>query len=203
MRHTRYGNLEGAFIGRGWTLFRRGAWIWAVWLVLAASAIVFAVRQDVVSAIVVAVPAAIAMPFLYAIFQAMELRWWLEGIQIGPITVTSDLGLWVVLKCYLRTLLLWTVYSLGGSIMIGLAVGVVAGIAKLAVGDVENIAKSAGLPLAIASGVVGAILYVAFLLGFGIIRRICIDRGLRGIDRQPRPVGRPPGRQRQAALEPG
>jgi hypothetical protein len=46
------------------------------------------------------------------------------------------------------------------------------------VGQVEDIPAAVGLPGAILGGVAGGILYIAFLLGFGIIRRIVLDRGI-------------------------
>jgi uncharacterized membrane protein YjgN (DUF898 family) len=30
MRHTYFGSLQGDFTGTGWTLFKRGAWVWAL-----------------------------------------------------------------------------------------------------------------------------------------------------------------------------
>lgn len=178
MGHTRYGDLQGAFVGSGLALFKRGAWIWAIFLALAAIVAFFAFRKDVVSALVIGVPLAVAAPFLFPIFQAMELRWWVEGIRLGPVTVTSDLGLGAVLKCYLKTLLFWMLYSGGGGVMIGLVFTIVLGIVRLVVGPVESVPAAVGVPGAVLGGLVGGILYIAFLLGFGIIRRIFLDRGI-------------------------
>jgi uncharacterized membrane protein YjgN (DUF898 family) len=30
MRHSYFGNIQGDFVGTGWTLFKRGLWIWAL-----------------------------------------------------------------------------------------------------------------------------------------------------------------------------
>jgi hypothetical protein len=83
MQNSRYGNLAGAFVGRGWTLFKRGAWIWATFLLVAALGGIAAVRQDWVSAVLLGIILAIGSPFMLPIFRAMELRWWLDGCVLG------------------------------------------------------------------------------------------------------------------------
>ncbi len=38
MRHTYYGNVQGDFAGTGWTLFKRGWWVWLLgWVIIAGS----------------------------------------------------------------------------------------------------------------------------------------------------------------------
>lgn len=178
MRNTRYGNIEGSFSARGSTLFKRGAWLWAIYLVVAAAAAVLAFRQDFVSAAVLGAALLIGGAFLLPIFQAIELRWWLEGIGFGPVTVRSDLGVGAVLKCYLKALLFWLVYSAVGGTMLGLIIGIAAGIGTLAIGPIDETSLTSNIPLFIVAGAGGVLLYVVFLLGFGVITRLFIDRGV-------------------------
>ena len=46
--------------------------------------------------------ARVAAPFLFPVFHAMELRWWLEGMRIGPVTVRATSPPHGRLKCYRR-----------------------------------------------------------------------------------------------------
>ena len=71
MRHTHFGDLQGDFEGDGWTFFKRGWWLW---LLSPIAIIIFPLA-----------------PFLYAEFKAREWRWWLNGIRIGGVSLSSDL----------------------------------------------------------------------------------------------------------------
>ncbi len=71
MRHTHFGDLQGDFEGDGWTFFKRGWWLW---LLSPIAIIIFPLA-----------------PFLYAEFKAREWRWWLDGIRIGGVSLSSDL----------------------------------------------------------------------------------------------------------------
>ncbi|MGY3356042.1 hypothetical protein ACVWZK_002705 [Bradyrhizobium sp. GM0.4] len=71
MRHTHYGDLRGDFEGDGWTFFKRGWWLW---LLSPIAMVIFPLA-----------------PFFYAEFKAREWRWWLDGIRIGDVSVSSQL----------------------------------------------------------------------------------------------------------------
>lgn len=71
MRHLTYGGLEGSFEGRGGSLMAR---IW--WMIPLA---------------IVSSPLMIPLPFLYAAFRAIEWRWWVDGLRIGPVRFQSTL----------------------------------------------------------------------------------------------------------------
>jgi uncharacterized membrane protein YjgN (DUF898 family) len=181
MRHTRYGQLEGSFVGSGLALFKRGAWMWAIWLVLAVALGVFLVRQDQASTAVIAVALAITSLFVLPIFIAIEFRWWLEGIRIGPIAATSDLSVGAILKVFFKTVFLSVLYAVVG----GFVVAIIVGVASLAImtsfgGSFENAtpAPTPSIGLTILGAVAGGLVYLAFLLGFDLIRRLYFDRGL-------------------------
>ncbi len=65
MRHSYYGDLQGSFEGRGGQLFKRAWWLW---LLAPVVLVVFPL-----------------IPFAYAAFKAIELRWWLSGVRFGDV----------------------------------------------------------------------------------------------------------------------
>src|SRR5688500_14651086 len=135
--HTRYGNIGGAFVGRGSTLFKRGGWLWALFLIVAALVGVLLLAGQWVGGIFLAIPLALASPFLLPAFRAMELRWWLEGVRFGPVEVASDLTVGAVTWCYVKTVLAWLAYGMGAGIVLSLVAGIVAGLMIVAAGDTD------------------------------------------------------------------
>jgi hypothetical protein len=178
MRHTRYGSLEGSFTASGWTLFKRAGWIWAIYLFIAVMVGVFAIQQDWISTAVLGVALLIASIFILPAFHAIELRWWLEGVGFGPVTVETDLTIGAVMKCYFRTFLFWMVYSAVGGTMLSIAIGVAVGIGTLVMGPIDETTIMTNIPLLVVGGAFGGLLYIVFLLGFGIVSRLFFDRGI-------------------------
>ena len=176
--HTRYGNIGGAFVGRGFVLFKRGGWLWALFLASAALAGVLLASGQWVSGIVLAVAVSLASPFLLPVFRAMELRWWLEGVRFGPVEMASDLAIGAVTWCYAKTVLAWLAYGIAAAVLLGLVAAVAGGLfAGLQGLDVSRL-EALSLPAAVLGGIVGVVVYVAFLLGLDIIRRLFLDRGI-------------------------
>jgi uncharacterized membrane protein YjgN (DUF898 family) len=181
MRHTLYGGLEGSFVGSGFALFKRGAWIWAIYLFVAIMFVVFLVQEDWVSAVLLGVALLIGGLFIIPVFMAMEYRWWLEGIRFGPVFAASDLSIGAVLKVYFMTILFSMIYSTVGGMMIGMVFGIVAGLYMFASGITPTTGAEVappGMPTIIIGAVLGGLVYVAFLLGFDLVRRLVFDRGL-------------------------
>ena len=176
--HTRYGNIGGAFVGRGFVLFKRGGWLWALFLVSAALVGGLFAAGQWIGAILLAVVVVPASPFLLPVFRAMELRWWLEGVRFGPVEVASDLAIGAVTWCYVKTVLVWMVYGMGASIVLGLIAAIVGGLVIGLEGLEAGMPEAPGLPATIAGGAAAVIVYVAFLLGLDIIRRLFLDRGI-------------------------
>src|SRR5262249_51185267 len=104
MRHTHFGDLRGDFAGDGWTFFKRGWWLWLL------------------SPLAIILPLA---PFIYAEFKAREWRWWLDGIRIGGVSLSSDLphdafyGLyWKVVGWWMLLTVLFGGYVLGAVLLV-------------------------------------------------------------------------------------
>ena len=155
MQHTHFGDLQGDFEGDGWTFFKRGWWLW---LLTPVAIVIF--------------PAA---PFVYAEFKAREWRWWLDGIRIGGVSLSSELphnafyGLyWKVIGWWL---LLTTVYG-------AYLAGAVALTVKLGAVPLEQAARPGAHAANIPMLVVTVIGYFALALGANIIMRVYLQRDL-------------------------
>ena len=120
MKHTCYGDLEGAFVGKASALFVRGLPMWLAVVGPVAFAFVALAtlidwnllntavaqgdqatlafietssgfRRAVGIAFLCLALAAIAAVLLYPLFQTVSLRWWISGLRFGDITVRSRL----------------------------------------------------------------------------------------------------------------
>ena len=181
MRHTRYGALEGSFVGSGLTLFKRGAWIWAVFLLLAVVFGIVLAMEEWTAAITLGLALAVAALFIFPIFMAIELRWWLEGIRFGPVFATSDLSIGAVLKVYFKTILFAMIYSAVGGMVVAMVLGIIGGAVFISMGgsfEGQATAAAPSMPVVISGAVIGGLFYLAFFLGFDLVRRLFFDRGL-------------------------
>ena len=97
MRHSWYGDLQGEFVGEGKEFFKRA---WGLWVLAPFSLLLFP-----------------TFPFLYAIFKAIEWRWWLSGLRFGGVRPESKLNrealiplYWKVIGWYLLAAIVLTIY---------------------------------------------------------------------------------------------
>ena len=106
MRHTHYGDLQGSFVGDGWTFFKRAWWLW----LLTPFALVTYV----------------GIPFVYGAFKAIQLRWWLNGLRLGGVSLESNLRKGQLIGLYWKVVG-WIALS-GGvlAIALGLALAITA-----------------------------------------------------------------------------
>jgi uncharacterized membrane protein YjgN (DUF898 family) len=103
----------------------------------------------------------LAAAFLYPVFQAMVLRWWVSGLRFGGMSATSRLRVGQIYGVYLR----FVGYALVFSLVVGLAGGILAGLLN-AIGD-EQVAQIGG-------GAVGVLGYVVAMLGYSTIYQVII-----------------------------
>lgn len=155
MQHTHYGNLTGDFEGDGWTFFKRAWWLW---LLSPIALVVFPLA-----------------PFLFAEFKARQWRWWLDGIRIGDVSLSSRLphdafyGLyWKVVGWWTLLTIAFIAYIAGGAFLLVALSGVPA--EEVFGGD--NAAKS--IPMVVIM-VVG---YFALALAINIVMRVYLQRDL-------------------------
>ena len=185
LKATFYGDLKGAFVGRAASLFWRGLAIWLI--VVAPTALMCAVaaaRTDW-SALVEALNAndgsfepdatlktALGLAssafswfmfwlvVLYPAFQALMLRWWLNGLRFGDVTVSSNLRTGQVYGAYLRYLGWSMLITFGAFVGFAVIAGIVWAVSK---GSHAVVDKDTGGVIA-AVGVVIAYVAVAFTL---------------------------------------
>ena len=184
MHHTFYGDLGGKFAGAGWRLFLRGFPIWiaivapivggltAAAATLDLPAITHALSLGKGSAVLGAllktknfdfgaglgfggiVLSIVLLVVLYPAFQAIVMRWWLAGLQIGGASAASDLRIRRYYGAYSR----YAICVVGLAFAVLFAIGIIATAAKvLGFAAVADGHSGAGMALALAA-------YVAFLL---------------------------------------
>lgn len=84
MQHTHYGDLQGSFEGTGAEFFKRAWWLW---LLTPFAMITY-----------------VGIPFVYAGFKAIQMRWWLNGLRLGGVSLQSDLGGGALIGLYWKTI---------------------------------------------------------------------------------------------------
>ncbi|NVO14900.1 MAG: DUF898 family protein [Rhodoplanes sp.] len=183
MRRTHFGDLAGDFVGTGGRLFLRGIWMWLVVMVAigASGAALVGLQSERVlgelsteavaglSALAVMLALLLLVP-LWPLFRATELRWRLEGVRFGPVSLHSTLRRRTVLGCYAA--------ALGISSLIGSAGGVLFGTAAVVMKDQFEGLGTGTAPGQLAAITVTAVIYLLVLVGFGIIKRVFVDRGV-------------------------
>ncbi|SCY90681.1 DUF898 family protein [Microvirga guangxiensis] len=196
MRHTYFGTVQGDFSGTGWTLFKRGWWVWAIGIVLIAglglgSAEVFNsladmdldLGEDMDASKAAAYLAAqiavggllliyiVLMPLVMAIFT----RWYLDGLRFGEATVSSQLRIGTFYGLFFKTLFSSIGFLIAFGLVFALGASVAGAFFQDAMSDIQANQWTAG---AIVIGLLGAIAYLVLLLGFGVIQRYFYGRGL-------------------------
>jgi uncharacterized membrane protein YjgN (DUF898 family) len=149
MQHTYYGDLRGDFVGDGWTFFKRGWWLW---LLSPVAIVIFPLA-----------------PFFYAEFRAREWRWWLDGIRIGGVSVSSELEHDAFYGLYWMVVVWWVLLSVVFALYLAAAGGLVAA-AGGTLGGPDAIARS--IPILVVT-VIG---YLALALALNVVMRVYLQR---------------------------
>ena len=192
MRNTYYGDLPGRFEGSGFRLFLRGFPMWFLvmaplvfgiiatlgalnWTDLSAVTESSSVTEDfglgenwVASLVTGGVAASVSVVLallLFPVFQAMVLRWWLDGIRFGALTVHSHLLKRRIYGAYMR--------FLGLALLLMLATAVLGG-----VGLAIYAASPGGTGTEIAGTLATVALYVVVMLGFSTIYQATVRLAL-------------------------
>jgi uncharacterized membrane protein YjgN (DUF898 family) len=180
MRHSHYGDLQGSFEGSGWALFKRG---WGVWLFAVAS---LAVPYVLISltryrpvllpfSVIAAFFIPLAAPFLYAIFKAIEWRWWLSGIRFGAVRLESKLSSGALAPLYWKVIgWMLLISALFGAYLFGCA----ALIASMSRTPMAKVFMAGNLQGSIPMIVLGGIGYLVFILLLNVVIRIYLLRDL-------------------------
>jgi uncharacterized membrane protein YjgN (DUF898 family) len=195
MRHTRFGTLEGDFVGRAGTLFRRGFWLWASVLLLPlalAACAGYALRQGADPFGLVSGAAAfsgmalgegvilgVAVAFQLMIwflalpmYLAIRTRWRIEGMRFGAVALSSALEP----AAFVRPFGGLVLASAGWLVACAIAGGLLFGLLVLAAYRQPALMDSVAVE--VAAGVAVALGYLVVLLGFGVLQRHFLGRGL-------------------------
>ncbi|MBR0702080.1 DUF898 family protein [Bradyrhizobium diazoefficiens] len=155
MQHSHYGDLRGDFEGDGWTFFKRAWWLW---LLSPIALFIFPLA-----------------PFFYAEFKAREWRWWLDGIRIGGVSLSSNLphdafyGLyWKMIGWWMLLTMAFSAYMGGGALLLVQLSGVPA----------EQMLGSDNAVTSIPMVVMMVIGYLALALAINIVMRVYLQRDL-------------------------
>ncbi|WP_256439512.1 DUF898 family protein [Microvirga sp. HBU67558] len=180
MRNTYFGSIQGDFAGTGWSLFKRGWWIWVLGLaglVSLAALIVVLTKlspgrdRTVLQAIVVLL--ILAGMVLLPLALAILTRWRIDGLRFGDVTAASRFRA----RTYYGLFFKLVFSSLGFLLTFGIVAGLLgilsAGVFK------EAMTAAGGLSwLSIGAGLLVAIGYLVALLGLGVLQRYFLGRGL-------------------------
>lgn len=173
MRHTFYGDLTGDFVGEAGRFLKNAWWIWATALLFPAIAAVAASKgADAAGALsLVGIPILLFLyPTLYAAFKAAQWRWWLEGLRIGEIRVTSNLSTTSLLANYLQFGFVCVLVLVAAGLVAGLVTSLLS-----AAGFVIPRAGSGALPpLPVLAAWI--ILYLTTFLALGVLSRIYLTQ---------------------------
>jgi uncharacterized membrane protein YjgN (DUF898 family) len=168
MRYTAYGHLQGRFDGTGGQLFKRG---WALWLalwVLVLLPVVLGYQLMPWLAGLASIVLVFALPFVYALYKAIEWRWWVSGIRFGDVGFESDMDRAELVDLY------WKVLGWSFLIILGLAIwfGAATGIGyTLVEGDTPEL-KFLAMSQHWGFLILAAFGYVAGVLAFWAVMRI-------------------------------
>jgi uncharacterized membrane protein YjgN (DUF898 family) len=173
MRNSLYSDLPGGFDGDGWTFFRQVWWLWAatVGMIAVITAVAFYLPS---MAVLLGFGALVWLPFAYAIYSAIEWRWWISGIHFGAVRFESKLPANALIGRY-WSVIGWSLLILVALFawMIGVGGIIYAMFAKTGGAGAEAAAMVAQSPLVVGLIVVG---YLICALAFGVVVRIYLRR---------------------------
>lgn len=158
MKHTHYGNLKGEFVGTGGDFFKKAWWLWLIsW---PAAFFIF------------------PLPFIYAIFKAIEWRWWVNGLRIGDganqVRFESDLDFAELMGLYWKMIGWMMLLFVGLSVWIGAIGALGAALVKTGSGA-DSFTLAMQHPLVLGGMGLG---YLIFALGFNVVVRVYLLRDL-------------------------
>ncbi|MEE1654729.1 DUF898 family protein [Microvirga sp. CF3062] len=179
MRHTYFGSIQGDFVGTGWSLFKRGWWVWASGLVLLTFTFFLFVASDIATgsgkpalqglAGLVGLLIVALVPLAMAIFT----RWHIDGLRFSDVTAASNFRAGTYYGLIFKLL-----FSSFGFLI---AFGIIAGVAAYLFSSffTAAMAEADGLSLSsLSAGLLVVVAYLIVLLGLGVLQRYFLGRGL-------------------------
>ncbi len=188
LSNTFYGDVKGAFTGRGSHFFGRGIHLWvlcmaplvltlAAFLSAGGSGAGFRRSGAATGLTILAGLLFLLVPFVWPFFRALEWRWWAQGVRLGELRLESAVTGGAILKLYVKMIFTSMFVALGIGIAlttVGTIVGLIAGVSWSGVAAIGS-AKSGLYIGAILSVLVG---YLITLLAIGVVQRFYATRDL-------------------------
>jgi uncharacterized membrane protein YjgN (DUF898 family) len=187
MRHSYYGDLQGSFEGRGWEFFKRGFWIWLlaiVTLIVPVAIVPLAQRSPALLPLVKIASVAgflvpFSVPFFYAMFKALEWRWWLSGIRFGGVCLESTLRRGALIGLYWKAIGWSLLLLVAFAAYLGLSVFLLSSMSGTPLKEYfTQIARSHSILASIPLFAVYIVGYLALALAFNVVMRIYLSRDL-------------------------
>jgi len=184
LAHTHYGSWNGKFAGSGAQLFIRGIGLWLV-LVAAAVGCAVVVSQfvDLDAAVralndraaetpetdlavgmlaLLGIGMVLLAAIAYPLLQAIVMRWWLEGLRMGPLAVATTLRTRSIVGAYLRCFLYATLLVI--VVSVGVTVAVESAPALNVPDDVDQLVTTGGY----------AVIYLVMVLGLWVLHQTTV-----------------------------
>lgn len=157
MQHTYYGDLHGRFQATGGAFFKAGWWLWLLmW-----------------PAVFLVIP----LPFIYAMYKAIEWRWWISGLTFGGVSADCKLDIAALMDLYWKVVG-WTVLFVT---ILTICVAGAAGVAAVLLKDALT-GTSAQMTAAVmqhpAMLAVFGVSYLVTALAFGLIMRLYLTHDI-------------------------
>ena len=152
MRHSYYGDLRGGFVGEGKELFERA---WGLWVLAPFALILFP-----------------ALPFLYAVFKAIEWRWWLSGVRFAGVRLESKLERGALIHLYWKVIGWYFLAAFALGIYLAICAAVITGLSGGHATAPAVLTKN--IPLLVMS----AIGYLGLILSLNVVIRVYLLRDL-------------------------
>jgi uncharacterized membrane protein YjgN (DUF898 family) len=180
MRNTYFGSIQGDFAGTGWSLFKRGWWVWALGLI---GLVGFALLAIVLNTLPggSGETALQVIPFLLILIglallplaMAIVTRWHIDGLRFGDVTVASNFRAGTYFGLFFKLIF----SSLGFLLAFGLVTGLLGFLFATVFKGVMTAAEGFSW-ISVSAGLLVAIGYLIALLGLGVLQRYFLGRGL-------------------------
>jgi uncharacterized membrane protein YjgN (DUF898 family) len=181
MRHTYFGSIQGDFTGTGWSLFKRGWWVWVLGCAIAAS-LVAAMRFTSptllylfyrFTPLVVFVAILFSAILLWPLAMTIFTRWQIDGLRFGNVTASSRLGIVTYYGIVLKLISSSICFLIGFALVAGVIAYSFSSFFAEALDALEELswASLSAILLMLAA-------YLIALLGLGVLQRYFLGRGL-------------------------
>jgi hypothetical protein len=117
----------------------------------------------------------VVSPFLYAMYKAIEWRWWVAGIRFGDVSFESGLGTENLVGLYWKVIGWAVLLTIGLSMWSGAAYGIALALSSSAASGDQVTLLAMQHPIVWVAGGLG---YICYILAFWAVTRIYLIHDL-------------------------